>query len=45
MILGRLPDEHDGDTSFLDWDTSVWTMVDWTLYDDFTLERTVRERS
>jgi len=45
MVLSRIPGEYDGDAYFPEWDTSEWSVVDRTPYDDFTLEEWVRERS
>jgi dihydrofolate reductase len=45
MVLSRIPGEYDGDAYFPDWDRTMWTVVDRTPYDDFTLEEWVRERS
>jgi len=44
MILSRIPGDYDGDAYFPEWDTDEWTVVDRTPYDEFTLEKWIRER-
>jgi dihydrofolate reductase len=42
MVLSRIPDEYEGDTSFPDWNPDDWNLADRTEYEAFTLEEWVR---
>lgn len=38
MLLSRIDGEHEGDTSFPDFDRSAWEIVEETRYEGYTLE-------
>jgi dihydrofolate reductase len=43
LVLSRIPESYEGDTSFPDWDESEWVLESETEYDRFTLEEWVRD--